>query len=378
MNEIEFRHSGWAPLRRRVGQALIRAMVPAARIARFQECGNWAHVFASDTDPPDYKVNSARCHDRWCLPCGQDRAWKLLSSLRAKTHGKRLRFITLTIRTEAEPLTDSLDKLLQSFTRLRGHNEWKKRVQGGMAFIEVTHNATSGRWHPHLHVIAEGEYFPHKLLKQAWIKASRGSFIVDIRYVRQTDDVTKYLCKYVTKPLDPSITHDPDLLVETMVAMKGRHLVLCFGSWRKGKLEAPKDDRNWTPFAPLSKVIAAADQGDRKAIGILDALRRRLPCTESQTSQRGPPWSCDPGDSGSDCPRRPDAPVAAATFARSNPSSTAVSPTAGRETAGVESPGGRKAYPRPSPADCTLAPPAPSSAKDSFSEFLTEPLTRPW
>ena len=69
---------------------------------------------------------------------------------------KKWRLITLTVPTSGEPLKTSVQWLLASFKKLRKTANWRRYITGGYAVLEVTYNAKSDHWHPHLHVVAGG------------------------------------------------------------------------------------------------------------------------------------------------------------------------------------------------------------------------------
>lgn len=280
-----FRHSGWATARWATDESLRRVSPSFERILQFEGCGEHAWVERSDDSPTTYRVRCNRCHDRWCLPCGQERSRVIAHNVRAHLDARRARFITLTLRSDREPLQYLLDHLYASFTRLRRTKLWRNTQTGGVAFCEVKWSPRTERWHPHLHILTEGKYIAKEALSKAWHKATGDSFIIDVRKVSSADRAIAYVTKYASKPHDASIWREPRRLDEAILAMRGRRLCLTYGTWRGVKLTEVPESGEWTPIAPLATLIGQARSGDTSATQILS----RLPGTVLPTESRAPP-----------------------------------------------------------------------------------------
>ncbi len=122
---ISFRHATWHRDRARVQEALdptdpdphawIRyehdpdwegldpLPFPSDRARRFRQCGERSVVLQHADDPSRYKVACQRCHDRFCLPCMQDRARLIVANLRAQVKYEPTRFLTLTLKHNDAP-----------------------------------------------------------------------------------------------------------------------------------------------------------------------------------------------------------------------------------------------------------------------------------
>lgn len=290
---IPFRHSGWQPDRLRVHAALEAAGLSDTRRTAFVRCGRSYWVLQNRDDPNIYRTVPETCHDRFCRPCGTDRAARIRRNLHSNLGNKPHRFLTLTIRSTYRPLSESIDHLLASFRLLRKTKFWRNRVSAGAAFLELTYNADNRLWHPHLHVIAAGKYIPRDELIRAWKRITAGSFCLDIRFVKDHDATVRYIAKYATKPLHPSVLRDPDALREAVVAMVGRKTLYCFGAWAKWKLLDDPDADSWTVFAPAAELRDKAADGDELCQRILAAITKhpgeevrvpRAPPTEPEQS----------------------------------------------------------------------------------------------
>lgn len=185
------------------------------------------------------------------MPCARDRSSVIRQNLKRLLPKSRLRFLTLTLRSEGQPLTDLLDKLLKSFKRLRSRAFWRERVTAGLAVLEVKYIPETKRWHPHLHVLLAGKYLPQPMIKQAWLEITGDSYIVHIVPVNNKNAQIRYVTKYVTKPLDSIVVGQPALLAEAVDALHGRKLLHTFGAWARWKLLEPLTDKSWQHIGHL-------------------------------------------------------------------------------------------------------------------------------
>jgi hypothetical protein len=282
-----WRHSGWADHRNRVYHALQRTGQTDRRLGAFAACGSAVFVQQHKDDPALFRLAGSGCHDRFCLPCAQRRAFAIQTRLLARLGRQPARFLTLTLRTGTEPLADSLDKLYRCFSQLRRLPLWRKCVTGGVAFLELKWIPETERWHPHLHCLIQGSFLPQASLKADWLRVTRDSSIVDIRLVRSQNDAAHYVSKYASKPFNTSFLFDPPRLDEAVVALAARRLALTFGSWRGYRLTPNPDESDWTTIGLLSDVCDRADAGDTEAMRALHAINQDL--LHAITGPRSPP-----------------------------------------------------------------------------------------
>lgn len=291
---IRFRHSGWKRDRERVYDALLATGQPLNRSFSFMQCGKHAYVLQSTSDPGKYLIGGSTCHDRFCLPCGRERSRRIASNVINKLETNQARFLTLTVRSENEPLSVLMDKLTNGFTALRRTKLWTSKVTGGVAFIEIKWYKDRQRWHPHFHILVQGKYLPKAELSKLWLRITGDSSIIDIRFVKDNAHVTHYVAKYATKPMDHTVIHEPVQLREAILALKGKRLCMTFGAWQGYALTAALDGDSWVNLGLLSEVVKAATEGDPVANEALEALRIDVPVQEEPTIPRAPPKSsCD-------------------------------------------------------------------------------------
>jgi len=286
--DVTWRHSGCRPARARIWAALQRADLPAARLDRYERCGGNAWIMQDTLQPGRYRIACDRCHDRWCPVCGRERSRVISGNILARLGRDPARFVTLTLAARDVPLTDTIDRLYRSFARLRLTRLWRDTVTGGVAMCELKRSRDGLHWHVHLHAIVQGAYLPQPLLSRAWRRITGDSYIVDVRLIRNPDQAAQYVTKYASKPLDPSVTRAPDLLLDAIRALKGRRLCLTYGAWRGLALTQVTDDTVWHAVAPLCVLLQRAASGDPDAVQILASLQGATQCQRP----RSPPLSC--------------------------------------------------------------------------------------
>lgn len=309
--ETSFRHSGWSAHRLRIALAMPDAGLNPARRARFLSCGRSAWVVRHPEHRDRYAVRSAHCHDRFCVPCSREKGFRIAMNVLKHAQTKQLRFLTLTIRHSDAPLTKQLDKLIRSFRKLRQTARWKANTTGGAAWLELKLARDHTHWHPHLHVLHEGQYIEVGWLAHDWHRITGDSYIVDVRTVKGNPDVVRYVTKYASKPLGLALTHHRDKLCEALADMTARRLMTTFGSWRGFKLCEHSPAIDWQPIAPLVELIARRAAGDPWAENLLAQLSGRQPWNRKPHPMRPRPPPPPPCASLFQPPARPSAPVAA-------------------------------------------------------------------
>jgi hypothetical protein len=293
-NADAFRHSGWAPNRRRVIRALNDTFVHPNRIERFIACGGDAWIEQRLDGADAYRVRSTTCNDRWCLPCQRQRSNTIATALAKHVSPKDTRFITLTIRSSDEPLRSQVKRLFRVFRILRKMPVWRTTQTGGAMFVEVSRNTETGLWHPHLHVIAQGRFVPQEELSKAWCAATGDSHIVDIRWVRNAEHAIRYVSKYASSGVSQSVMTDPAALAEAMRALKGTRLCTTFGTWRGTPLRGTPPEGMWERVCSLHELAEGLKRGQREAINLLAAIEEASPgvfrrLAHPEAEQRPPP-----------------------------------------------------------------------------------------
>jgi Replication protein len=274
--EQSFAHAGWSQERLWIFQSLTRTGSSQRLLAAFASCGGnlW---LAMRGDEPVLLANA--CHSRHCRHCANRKreALVLAVAARLKEARDRCRFVTLTLRCQPVPLADQLDRLLESFRRLRQRQWWKARVTGGCMFVELKLGENSRQWHVHLHLLTEGKFLDQRELGEEWHKVTGDSFIVDVRAIAADDKIASYVAKYATKPLHSNVIQSPAHLDECIVAVRSRRLVNCFGCWKGLDADTPEPGDKPKSISRVDSIFANAAGGDADAIRWAEVLLRKWP-----------------------------------------------------------------------------------------------------
>ena len=244
------------------------------------------------TTPHAVRIASSRCRDRFCRPCARDRAARVAHNLVAQLAGKPHRFVTLTLCSSDADLPDQLDRLYRSFRCLRRCRWWSVTVAGGVSFLEITRNPTTGQWHPHLHLIIEGSFLPQSQLSARWHEITGDSYIVHVRLVRDSSRDAHYVAKYLGNPFEAAVYRDPLALDQAMRAISGRRCMMTFGSVAEPPPQRPAD-----PPRLASRRLVRAHPA-RRTCRQPASPRDRSPFTEEKPVEATP-------SSRTDAPRAP-------------------------------------------------------------------------
>lgn len=269
-----FRHNGWQHNRELIYESLHRTAQSKSRIEAFADCGATAYVYRAADDPTKFRLGGSSCRDRFCVPCAIDRSRCLATNV-LRTLGKRpARFVTLTLRQTDAHLRDILDRLYDSFRKLRARAFWKQRVKGGAAFVEIKYSATNDAWNVHLHIIVHGRFIPKRDLSREWHKITADSFIVDVRLIESEEKIARYVVKYCATTSNNTFLNRKDYLDTVMIVMVGRRLCLTFGDWRGIKLTESPNETDWISLGSFHEVVSKAAHGDRESLAAIHAICR--------------------------------------------------------------------------------------------------------
>jgi hypothetical protein len=275
--ESTFRHSGWAARRAQIFRAFETTGVSEARRSSFANCGSGLWL-ETNADGSDIHLACNKCHDRWCIPCGTERGGLIREKLNQHLAGRIVKMLTLTLRHSNTPLTDQIDRLLLSFNRLKHRSAWKNHVAGGVAFMELKIGEKDHCWHVHLHILLEASFWEQREISQEWHAVTGDSCIIHITKIADSEHASHYVTKYITKPADSSVFANPAKLQELVISLRGRKLIMPFGTWRSMKLsEKPEATDDWKPVQQVHVLQSRAREGDVESIRWLEAAIRKWP-----------------------------------------------------------------------------------------------------
>lgn len=250
------------------------ATVPATRLAdKLAACGRYPTLWIDSTSGRVI-TSHGRCNQRMCPTCAEHRGREVRDRVMiaiAQIDWPAL--VTLTIRSTDDTLSEAIDHLMESYRRLRRCDGWAAHVRGGVAVLEVTQHTGTRRWHPHLHIVADMDYWPQSALSVAWSAASGGSTIVDVRRVASRRSVAAYVAKYVAKIAGP-VARTPAEEADRAAGLHGRRIVQTFGRLHGIALHHPPIQRD-TPLtmaAYIQPIEDRAHDGDEESCDLLRRL----------------------------------------------------------------------------------------------------------
>lgn len=219
------------------------------------------------------------CRDRLCPTCMRRRAAKVKGRLTGLVTAMNApRFLTLTERDNADPLSRRMDRITAAVRRLRHTKAWKRHVTGGVMVWETTRNEKAGTWHPHVHIIIDGDFWAHASLLAEWKKALGGDGAARIEACHDRVKSARYLAKYLAKDTEIA-TWKAATVCEFASAMHRRRLVATFGRMHKLNVdlcdeekEKPKLPTACISYEQMRKEIDAGNECARKAAPLLARL----------------------------------------------------------------------------------------------------------
>lgn len=214
-----------------------------------------------DAASGDVKVFGDSCRDRWCPMCCSQKA--AFAKDQARNYIETLkdpRFLTLTLRNNESSLKSQVEFLQQSFSKLRTRSFWKKHVTGGIWFLECKRGKNSELWHPHLHILLDGDYLNQGELSRLWEQVTFGSPILYITSISDFDHAAFYVSKYCSKPavLQNKPLEDRMEIIESLFR---KRLCGTFGSAKCVTLTPPKveDDCEWDYIDNFDNIAKRAE-----------------------------------------------------------------------------------------------------------------------
>lgn len=212
----------------------------------------------------EIRIASSRCSQRWCPLCIKTKRYIIIQSVKPfLKQSKKPKFITLTLKHSDSPLSHQIDSLYGFFRKLRKRPYWKHRIDGGVWFFQITKSKTDGLFHPHLHILCDGKYVPQVELSAIWSEITHGSYIVDIRKVRDPKKAADYVARYASAPCR-LLSMGLESAIEVVDAMHGRRICGTFGTGKMIQL-APKkcpDSDDWEFMAGVGEVLYKRNSSD--------------------------------------------------------------------------------------------------------------------
>jgi len=257
-----------SPLERLQNQAL-----------RMAGCGSYVD-FAVDADNELIRRLTHRCKSRFCPFCQRQRGKDLAAKIeRLILLMENPRTIVLTVKSEELPLKEHFHKLSKWFAQLRKHPDVKKHIINGVYTREATVNKRTGKFHPHLHIIYDGDYLAQKQLRRIWHTITGGSDIVWIQAVKNPLKMARELATYVIKPADADSWLD-STLESFAAAVHGMQMMHTFGKkfardpYAEKRASLPREK---LPTFSLTQLAWQARNDNADAVAMLLLIAQRWP-----------------------------------------------------------------------------------------------------
>lgn len=251
-----------------------------SHLSGIRECRKFA-TFAREKITGEIKVFASSCRDRWCPMCAAQKAAYAKDQTELYTRSLKVpRFLTLTLRNDVQSLESQIDFLQDCFRRLRCRKFWRDNVTGGIWFLQVKRGKNSGCWHPHLHILLDGNYLEQGELSKLWELVTFGSVVLDIRKIHNVEAAAKYVARYSARPARLA-EESMDDRIEIIKALQGKRLCGTFGTAKSVTLTPPKvtSQGEWQQVGYYDKVIKDAKK-NKAAFAIVAAYHAERPISE--------------------------------------------------------------------------------------------------
>jgi len=157
---------------------------------RCQHCGTWLSFAECLRDGTKHLLQANFCGQRLCPLCAWRRSMKLSAEVSAVLHlaaetwpERPYVMLTLTQRNvPGQDLADEVSRILDGWSKLHQRREFRE-VAGWLRTLEITYNAKTSTWHPHLHVLLQAmpSYFTGRgyVSHAKWVAAWRAVLNLD-------------------------------------------------------------------------------------------------------------------------------------------------------------------------------------------------------
>ena len=269
-------HKRWAAIRKETIDALmVGDEALSKRATRIEGC--CSHPLLTLKESGKLGVVLFCCKDRMCPRCQTGRAIENSKRINlAVTNMNAPRQIELTIKHKQATLRGEIDRLWKAFKALRKTKFWQSVVHGGIGVLEITINPKTRLWHPHLHLVVDGDFIPQKKLSEEWKKCTGDSEVVWIQAVHDRAKTALYVAKYLAKSANPcDMTHAE--IREFASALHGRRMVFTFGKCVKKNLDPapePQTHAKDTPLITVERIVQATKIDFKGAKRTLELLAK--------------------------------------------------------------------------------------------------------
>lgn len=185
------------------------------------------------------KISGKYCNNRWCLVCSRIRTGKLINKYSPYFEQmQEPQFVTLTAPTVTE---QELPYRLEEMQRQLKQCQEILRKAGtplkGIRKIEIQYNSETNKYHPHYHLIIEGEYESTVLL-DLWLSKNKNSDIKGQNIQSADFNSMIELFKYTTKLCSKDVlSMNPYSLNIIFRSLRGLRTFQSIGGFGRGEVE---------------------------------------------------------------------------------------------------------------------------------------------
>lgn len=239
------------------------------RAQSIRYCCSDANVYVRDAE---YQVWPRRCRDRLCPRCQAALRVRYAAEIAVRmADWQSPKHIVLTLRSSDQPLREQLTRLKRCFSRLRRTSTWRALCGAGVYTFEVTRSPNTRRFHPHLHILVNARFIPHRWLSSEWHRITGDSPIVHVSTA--TARHPRYLAKYVGKGVTASLEPWEEWPMADELA--GLRALETFGGCARIRVRvAPDPDGGWCFVGRFRELRRRAEAGEWFASLVLDELTK--------------------------------------------------------------------------------------------------------
>jgi hypothetical protein len=188
------------------------------------------------------KVSSTYCKRRWCGVCNSIRTANLILGYSEVMEGfKNPYLVTLSLRNvKAEDLEPTIRYMNSKLRKVRDRLRKRGYNLQGIRNHECTYNADRNDFHPHMHMIVEGEDEAHQI-RMEWLYSvpESGWKGQDVEPADKGTimEVFKYVSKVIVKGKDGNPIHYPKAMDTIYNAYNKKRVIQPFGIKKKAIVE---------------------------------------------------------------------------------------------------------------------------------------------
>lgn len=191
---------------------------------------------ASLLEQSGQKLTGKYCNQRWCLVCSRIRTAKSINKY--KPYLKQMdepQFVTLTDRTvTADYLPYRLKEFKLSINQIVSVMKKRGTPLIGIRKIEVTYNSKENRFHPHYHLLVNGEYEAQVLVNE-WLKrrpsASNKAQHISPGNEKTLIELFKYTAKQCSKGQKVMNAEALHIIYKSLKGVRTFQTLGGFGNW---------------------------------------------------------------------------------------------------------------------------------------------------